>query len=84
MTAEDQAQARFFLAICEGHRPPDAHPYEAGWDAHVAGEAFHAGPRPLDGVEGLSWRLGWNDRALFVATGGRPLAMRPAPSTKAA
>lgn len=59
--AEDDAA---FLAICRHERKPDPVPYAAGWDAHAAGRGFHEGPKPPHTVEALSWRIGWNDRAL--------------------
>lgn len=53
-----------FLAICRGEEGPDLVHYQAGWDAHADGLAFHVCPYDFDTVEALSWRIGWNDRAL--------------------
>ena len=53
-----------FLAICGGERDPDAVSYQAGWDGHAAGKGFHEWPPPFHSVKALSWRLGWNQRAL--------------------
>jgi hypothetical protein len=53
-----------FLAICRGERQPDPVWRLAGQEAHVAGLAFHEGPRPFESIEALSWRIGWNERAL--------------------
>ena len=53
-----------FLAICRKQTEPDAAAYKRGHDDHAAGKGFHEGPRPLSSVEALSWRIGWNDRAL--------------------
>jgi hypothetical protein len=55
-----------YLAIIEGRQMPDPKAYKAGWDAHAAGRQFHEGPTPHHTVEGLCWRMGWNDRALKV------------------
>jgi len=59
---DDEAQT--YEAIIDGKLKPDPTTYQAGWDAHAAGKQFHEGPKPHHCVEGLSWRIGWNDRAL--------------------
>jgi len=57
-------QETTFADIVHGRQKPDPTAYRAGWDAHQAGKHFHEGPQPFDSVEALSWRIGWNDRAL--------------------
>ena len=60
VTDEDAA----FLAICRNERDPDAASYLTGWNDHAAGKQFHEGPQPFHTVKALSWRIGWNQRAL--------------------
>ncbi len=60
-TAEE---ARRFEAIIYEAEPPDPEWHKAGREAHEKGAAFHEGPRPIESVAALSWRLGWNQRAL--------------------
>ena len=60
MTDKDDA----FLAICRYEREPDPAAKLAGREAHAAGKGFHEGPKPHRTVEALSWRIGWNERAL--------------------
>ena len=65
--AEDQIisdEDKAFLAICRGEQEPDAASRQAGRDDHAAGLQFHEGPQPFDTVKALSWRIGWNERAL--------------------
>jgi hypothetical protein len=60
--------AKAYFRIIDGGDPdPDA--YKAGWDAHEAGKPFGEGPRPFHTIKALSWRIGWNDRAI----GKRPI-----------
>jgi hypothetical protein len=65
MALGSEGESAAFLAICQGDAPPDAAAYAQGWDAHEQGRAFHEYPYPFDTVLGLSWRLGWNERALW-------------------
>lgn len=53
-----------FLAICRFEREPDPEACQAGRDAWDAGTGFHEGPQPFESVKALSWRIGWNERAL--------------------
>lgn len=50
--------------ILLGAQPPEPESYAEGRAARDADKAFHEGPRPTHSVKALSWRLGWNDRAL--------------------
>lgn len=59
--AADEAAA--FLAICREEREPDPEHYAAGRAAWGV-KQFHEGPRPLSSIKALSWRIGWNSRAL--------------------
>lgn len=61
MTEDDR-----FLAICRGREEPEPVAFQAGHDAHAAGLAFHEYPYPFDSVAALSWRIGWNQRALSI------------------
>lgn len=54
-----------YLAIIERRLRPYAACYKTGADAHAAGKAFHEGPQPFFTAKALSWRMGWNDRALM-------------------
>lgn len=54
------------FAIIEGRRKPDLDAWNAGWRDHKRGLGFHQGPRPRDTVIALSWRIGWNSRALAM------------------
>ncbi|MGI4793758.1 MAG: hypothetical protein ACRYG8_06655 [Janthinobacterium lividum] len=65
-----------FLQICRNERPPLPEQYQAGRAARDADLGFHEGPRPIESIEALSWRLGWNDRALELS---RELQLRPHP-----
>jgi len=58
--AEDAA----YLAIINRAQEPDPIAYKAGWDAHARGEPFGRPDVYHFTVEALSWRLGWNARAL--------------------
>lgn len=58
------AEADAFMAICRKERGPDMIPYRAGYEAHADGLQFHECPHDFQSVAGLSWRIGWNDRAL--------------------
>lgn len=60
----DAAEEAEYVAIIEGKREPDAAGYRAGYAAHAADIEFGHGPRPIASVYALSWRFGWNDRAL--------------------
>jgi ribosome modulation factor len=54
-----------FMAICQGHEAPEPAAFQAGHDAHAAGLSFHECPyQPSHSVASLSWRIGWNHRAL--------------------
>lgn len=53
------------LAIIYGRVPANVDAYQRGWDAHFAGVPWHEMPQPHSSVESLSWRMGWNDRALY-------------------
>lgn len=53
-----------YLAILNRTQEPDPISYKAGWDAHARGEPFGRTDVNHFTVEALSWRLGWNDRAL--------------------
>jgi hypothetical protein len=55
-----------FLALCRGDEKPDAAAFQAGHDAHAADVPFHECPYPFDWFVALSWRLGWNERALSI------------------
>lgn len=60
-----------YLAILERRLPLHKAFCKAGADAHAAGKEFHEGPQPFFTAKGLSWRMGWNDRALMrLATDG--------------
>jgi hypothetical protein len=61
MNAAEEAE---YVAIIEGKREPDPEGYKAGYAAHAADVPFGDGPRPIASVYALSWRFGWNDRAL--------------------
>lgn len=62
--APAESDHRTFLKTIHGEQAPDPTHYRTGWDAHAAGTPFSEGPRPLETFEAISWRLGWNDRAL--------------------
>jgi hypothetical protein len=62
--AEDFADDAIYVAIIHGKLPAISIFYEEGRRAHEAGLAFHESPYKCFSCEGLSWRLGWNDRAL--------------------
>lgn len=53
-----------YLAILNRTQEPDPISYKAGRDAHARGEPFGRPDVNHFTVEALSWRLGWNDRAL--------------------
>jgi hypothetical protein len=59
-----------FLAICQGREEPEPGAFQAGQDAHGAGLAFHEYPGLFDSVAALSWRIGWNQRALSTRQRG--------------
>ncbi len=64
-----------YVAIIHGIEPPLPEPYQAGQAARSADAPFHAGPQPFQTVAALSWRIGWNDRALelnWKTMKGRP------------
>lgn len=61
---DDEATA--YKAILHERIKPHAAAYKAGADARDAGRGFHEGPRPDGTVQALSWRIGWNDRALWI------------------
>lgn len=61
MSAEE---TKLYEAIINGAEPPDPVWRKAGRDAHEAGAGFGEGPRPFHSVAALSWRFGWNERAL--------------------
>jgi hypothetical protein len=54
-----------YLAIIHGQLPPNKAFYKAGVEAHTAGKEFHEGPQPFFTAKAISWRIGWNDRALM-------------------
>jgi hypothetical protein len=54
-----------YLAIIELRLRPNMTFYKAGADAHAAGKKFHEGPKPFFTASAISWRMGWNDRALM-------------------
>lgn len=60
----DTAELARYIGILAGNHGSDPGYYLAGWNAHEAGKPFGDGPRPLHCVAALSWRIGWNDRAL--------------------
>ena len=53
-----------FLGICRGHLLPKPEFYNEGYRAHADGLGFHECPYEQHLVSALSWRIGWNDRAL--------------------
>ena len=57
--AEGQYSAIIYEII-----PPMEDPYVEGWAAHNDGKQFHEYPYDRWSPEALSWRIGWNDRAL--------------------
>lgn len=61
MTPADEA---VYLAIINRTQKPDPTAYKAGWDAHARGEPFGRPDVEHFTVAALSWRIGWNDRAL--------------------
>lgn len=62
----DHAETAQYEAILHGTAAPDPDAYKAGWAARDADAPFHACPQPHHSVAGLSWRLGWNDRAIII------------------
>jgi hypothetical protein len=50
-------------------RDIDLDAFVDGVMAHRIGLPFHACPHPAQSVAGLSWRLGWNERALRDCAG---------------
>ena len=57
-------QEAVYVAIIEGRQGPDQEHYQNGHADHAEGKQFHEGPRPMNSIEALSWRMGWNDAAL--------------------
>lgn len=52
------------IAIIHGEVEPDRICYDAGRLAHRSGAGFHECPYSQETYQALSWRIGWNDRAL--------------------
>ena len=63
MTPEED---RVYQDIIAGTREPDPVHSQAGRAAHEAGRQFHECLHLMFSVAGLSWRFGWNERALEV------------------
>lgn len=59
------AEEAAYHAIIKGAQKPDPIAYTAGWDAHARGEPFGRPGVNHFTVEALSWRFGWNERALW-------------------
>lgn len=51
-------------AIIYGEAQPDHVAYDEGYQAHRGGKGFHECPYSQETYQALSWRIGWNDRAL--------------------
>lgn len=64
-----------YLAIIHGRLRPDKASYKAGVGAHTAGKGFHEGPQPFFTAKAISWRIGWNDRALMRLAEDPPAGM---------
>jgi hypothetical protein len=58
------AEDAVYLAIINRTQEPDPTSYQAGWNAHARGEPFGRPGVNHHTVAALSWRIGWNDRAL--------------------
>jgi hypothetical protein len=61
---EDELQR--FIAIVEQREEPDLGAYLCGWYDRASDRPFGPGRFPFGTIEGLSWRIGWNDRALLT------------------
>lgn len=66
------AEERIYVDIIDGRQKPEPVAYQAGKHAHAAGKQFHEGPKPFFRVESISWRMGWNDRALDATSPPTP------------
>ena len=74
MTHEEEAR---FFAIIYGEQAPDPEAHARGRRARGQGNGFRQCPyRPLLTVLALSWRIGWNDRALELRLGRRVAPIR--------
>lgn len=58
------AEEGLYSAIIYEIVPPLPDPYLEGWAAHKEGKKFHEHPYSQGSPRALSWRIGWNDRAL--------------------
>ena len=59
-----QTEYSLYENIIHSRAKPRAKAYAEGVQAHKDGKAFHEHANMDEGVEALSWRMGWNDAAL--------------------
>lgn len=52
------------FGIILGAIAPDADAYSFGYKDWIANKGFHECPYPQASANALSWRIGWNGRAL--------------------
>lgn len=63
-TIDEMVDEAIFSGILKQILPPNKEAYDEGYQAHADGIPYGLGKYPLASSKGLSWRIGWNDRAL--------------------
>jgi hypothetical protein len=61
---DQMVEEAVYSGIIHSVHPPNKEAYTEGYQAHSDGIPFHMGKYEFFSVKGLSWRIGWNDRAL--------------------